>query len=51
MEDNNPLQPLSKAQLYDGLRGADCSCGQADVLRELLRRYDKQQTKKKEPAG
>lgn len=50
-EEPNPLRPLSKAELYDGLRGADCACGQADVIRELLRRYDKQQTKKKEPAG
>jgi hypothetical protein len=46
-EEHNPFRLLSKADLYDSLRGADCACGQADVIRELLRRYDRQQTKAK----
>ena len=43
----NPFRLLSKADLYDGLRAAECACGQADVIRELLRRYDRQQAKVK----
>jgi hypothetical protein len=50
-DEQNPLRLLSKSDLYDNLRGADCACGQADVIRELLRRYDKAATKKREPAG
>jgi hypothetical protein len=46
-DEYNPLRLLSKADLYDGLRAADCACGQADVIRELLRRYDRQQAKAK----
>ena len=50
-DEHNPLRLLSKADLYDGLRGPDCACGQADVIRELLRRYDNQQRKDKRRAG
>jgi len=45
-DEYNPLRLLSKADLYDSLRGAECACGRADVIRELLRRYDNQQQRK-----
>jgi hypothetical protein len=50
MEENDydPFRKLLKADLYDQARSADaCTCVQSSVMRELLRRYDRQQAKSK----